>query len=264
MPKVSVVIPFRNCCLTVEQAVDSVIKQNLNDVELVAVLDRDDGTIEGKLRQYSDAIGLTIVKSDFRRFGFPEMLNQGVSAASGPLIARLDDDDISHVQRLKVQSEAFYSQPSTVLVTGWADALDVHGHIRFQIRPSLDPSAELLWDNVICHSSVMFPRDLVLDLGGYRRDLDGCEDYDLWLRLSTVGQIYAIQETVVDYFLNPQGMTKTPLRRRAIANLNESRRLAQQYQGVPQIRRLIQNSLWTTKNVLRGLSLQITRTSSKG
>jgi hypothetical protein len=53
--------------------------------------------------------------------------------------------------------------------------------------------------NVIAHPSVMYKKSAVEHVGGYRSEFNGSEDYDLWIRLSNVGQLVNLNESLTNY-----------------------------------------------------------------
>ena len=57
----------------------------------------------------------------------------------------------------------------------------------------------MLTGNGALHSTVMFRRDAVRDIGGYRDSWFPVEDYDLWLRLLEVGEFEALTTTETTY-----------------------------------------------------------------
>jgi hypothetical protein len=55
---------------------------------------------------------------------------------------------------------------------------------------------DLFVESPLCHPSVMARREALLAVGGYR-DIDGPEDYDLWLRLARAGHLMASHPEVL-------------------------------------------------------------------
>jgi len=101
MKHVSVVIPTRNRPALVMRAVQSVIAQTLSDIEIIVVIDGDDGITETTLQK--------LVDPRLRIFVLPEnggasaARNFGASVATAPWIAFLDDDDEMLPERLAIQ-----------------------------------------------------------------------------------------------------------------------------------------------------------------
>jgi hypothetical protein len=98
----------------------------------------------------------------------------------------MDSDDISKPDRLKHQV-MFMNKNKDVAVLGTSyQIIDEKGlPVRNVIMPSSDKSIRrrLYYTNPICHPSVVFRKDIVVEAGGYLGGLHA-EDYDLWSRLS--------------------------------------------------------------------------------
>jgi hypothetical protein len=101
-----------------------------------------------------------------------------------------------------------------------------------------------LGDNVICHSSAVFSRRAALEVGGYGQSLPGCEDYDLWLKLITKGEIRAVQELIIDYLMNPIGISRVPIPFETMKLISQSRRVAQKHLNVGFAKSRIQEKKW--------------------
>jgi GT2 family glycosyltransferase len=195
---------------------------------LVAILDRDSGDNLELIRKLIPASQLKVLDVNYEDIGFSKMLNMGVHAANSDLIARLDDDDVATTDRIENQIR-FFEDNETVLVTGWAEVVDLQGLRKYEIKPS-DNEVELFKElrkvNVIPHSTVLFRKEQFLQVGGYRHELVGCEDYDLWLRLVGLGRFRSVEKKIITYLSNPVGMTSKPIPRSSYKFLAQSRQKA--------------------------------------
>lgn len=250
VPMVSVIIPVRPNSSTLLKSLKSITSQSYRSFEIIAVLDRDNGKNYKIFSENVGEIPLTVIHTNYLEIGFPEMLNLGIRASKGVYIARIDDDDYSHPHRLQLQVNLLEQFPLTVLVGGWTNVVDQFGSIQYTIRPSGCPAHELLSDNVICHSSAVFLKSAALEVGGYGQNLPGCEDYDLWLKLITKGEIRAVQELIVDYFMNPIGISRVPIPIETLKQINQSRRKAQKHLNVGLLRSFSQRKKWETPQLI--------------
>jgi glycosyltransferase involved in cell wall biosynthesis len=253
-PLVSVLIPIRPNCPTLQYSLSSIANQSYRNFEVIAVLDRDDGENSKVLTETFPDTDTKIIHTDYSQIGFAEMLNLGIRASNGAFIARHDDDDFSHPQRIKLQIDLLNKFPNTVLVGGWTNVVSPDGNNIYLIKPSQNPALELLSQNVICHSSATFSKQAALVVGGYGENLSGCEDYDLWLKLIAEGEIRAIQSIIVDYLLNQNGMSRSPISKETMKLLNHSRKLAQKHLRIGLIKRLSQKKLWESSQKLANKS----------
>jgi len=191
-------MPVRNEERYLPQALDSLRRQTLREWELVAV---DDGSTDATGAMLAAAAGsdrrIRVLPNPGR--GLVAALNHGLAACRAPLVARMDGDDISHPCRLARQAEYLRSAAECGLVTcsfrhfprqdlkvgmlayeRWQNSLVDHRRVM----------ADLYVESPFVHPAVMFRRDAVVDVGGYR-DMGWAEDYDLWLRLAAAGVRFA-------------------------------------------------------------------------
>jgi GT2 family glycosyltransferase len=125
--------------------------------------------------------------------GIAHALNLGLVVARGKYVARQDADDICLSGRLRRQVDVLDLESETVLVSAGYDLIDARGR-RLGSERRFDPPEVtayfLNFSNVIGgHGQVMFRRDVVRYLGGYREAFALSEDYDLWTRLTRVGRV---------------------------------------------------------------------------
>ena len=182
-PLVSVVMSVRNGERHLREAVDSVLDQTLESLELIVV---DDGSTDGSaavLAAIRDPRLLTISQEPR---GLAAALNAGIARARADLIARMDADDVADPKRLEIQQAAMQERPGLALLGTAATLEDESGRELGVWRPP-ETQAEirrlLPRLNPFAHPTVMFRRDVVEALGGYRESMPFAQDYDLWLRL---------------------------------------------------------------------------------
>lgn len=215
-PRVSVVLPVYNGSMFLREAIDSILNQTMQDLELVIV---DDGSTDSSreiIASVTDPRVVTILRD--RNYGLADTLNLGVDTASASLIARQDQDDLSFPQRLARQVDFLASHPQVGLLGTWAEirSIDNHGTWRptgAHRHPDRDVVLRwrLLWNNPFVHSSVMFDRQIFQDAGRYGTDPRASfpEDYDLWSRMAPHTCLANLPEALVSYRQSPSGMSRT-------------------------------------------------------
>lgn len=215
-PDVSVILPVHNGVQTVAESIDSILSQELVLFELIVVDDASTDASRAVLSAFDDP---RIVRLELdANQGLAEALNRGIAASRAPLIARQDQDDIAHPQRLRRQLEYFATQEDLVLLGTWAtivapDELGSWTKVGEHRHPQQDDElrVRLLWNNPFVHSSVVFARDAFDAVGGYRRDptQNFPEDYDLWTRMAKVGRLGNVPEQLLTYRMTIDGMSRT-------------------------------------------------------
>jgi glycosyltransferase involved in cell wall biosynthesis len=199
-PTVSVLMPVYNGASFLEVSVNSILSQTVGDFELIIV---DDGSID-----QTPIILSSLAAKDFRirllhnssRQGISATLNQAARLACGPLIARMDADDWAHESRFASQIEAF--QRSAGLVVCGSNAT----HVDEQMRPIFHTGLPLsdwdircatLFENPFAHSAVMMQADAFRRIGGYNERYSTTQDYELWTRLMTLGEVRNLEDSLI-------------------------------------------------------------------
>ncbi len=190
MPGVSVIMPVKNQEDYIEVALQSVIDQEFNDIEIIVVNDGSTDCTANKLSSFLHDDRLQIVELPESR-GIVTALNTGLAAATGDFVARMDGDDIMHPARIRKQYEFSRSNPDVDLcgccVTCFTDSGPVsQGVHNFQEwHNSLLTSAEMrrniYVDSPMVHPTFFAARSFFRRMCGYQ-DTGFAEDYDFIFR----------------------------------------------------------------------------------
>jgi cellulose synthase/poly-beta-1,6-N-acetylglucosamine synthase-like glycosyltransferase len=127
---------------------------------------------------------ICVISTKVRHLNFS--LSLGLHVARAGLIARMDTDDIAQPDRLEKQVDFMLNNPSVAVLGTQYQVIDDNDQVVSEQRLPTDNRAirdSMFWGNPLCHPSVMFRRDVVLEAGAYIGGLYA-EDYDLWARLS--------------------------------------------------------------------------------
>jgi glycosyltransferase involved in cell wall biosynthesis len=192
--RVSVVLPVRDACRTVDDAMSDLLAQTVRPLEIVAV---DDGSVDGSGERLEGWAGRDDRVRVLRRppRGLVAALNDGLAACRAPLVARMDADDRCPPDRLAAQLAYLDQHPEVAVVGSLVEGCAVDGG---PLRPGM--ARYLAWSNQLCtpaaiarerfvesplvHPSVLARREALAE--GYR-DGPFPEDYELWLRLAGRG-----------------------------------------------------------------------------
>lgn len=211
VPLVSVVLPIYNGAADVSRAVASILSQTYDDFELITI---DDGSRDNSysiLQSISDP-RLRIFRQE--NMGLAATLNRGIALARGRYIARQDQDDLSHPERLAKQVAFMEANPECALLGTAADIwVGDQSTGRSHDHPTKHSLLcfDLLFNNPFVHSSVMLRRDAVLTIGGYSTDpsRQPPEDYELWSRMVRQYRVANLADRLLVYREVPQSMSRT-------------------------------------------------------
>lgn len=207
-PLVSIILPAYNGAQWIEKAIQSVLAQSVTDFELLII---NDGSTDA-----TEVIALNLAKEDSRiryiknerNLGIQRTRNISLEQARGEFIAEIDQDD-EWIDRDKIKKQLNFLKAHTdyVLVGTGAIMVDSEGQETaryFMPKTDEEIRKKLLRKNCFIHSSVMYRKNPVKEIGGYAVDRMS-EDHDLWLRLGRVGKFGNLEDYAVKYFLNSKG-----------------------------------------------------------
>jgi glycosyltransferase involved in cell wall biosynthesis len=183
LPLVSVLMSVHDDARFVREAVESVLRQTLTDLELVVVDDASTDATPELLSSVGDP-RLRLMRND-ERSGLAASLNRGLETAQGRYVARLDSDDVALPDRLQLQVARIEADPRVAVLGCAVRDLDEHGVAGGQHRSPLGPRAVRwlsLFSSPFFHPTVLVDRE-VLDGLRYDTAYLESEDYDLWTRL---------------------------------------------------------------------------------
>lgn len=212
-PTVSVVLPTLNEAEYISGAIDSILNQTLRELELI-IIDggSSDGTID-IIESKADSRMTLIKQTDSK--GLAVALNRGIDASSAPYVARMDADDRSRQTRLEKQVALFNAHESLVLVSSWCQLIGQNGEYldveKVNVPDDSIVKKLIAEDQFVRHGSLVFRRDALTKLGGYRPAFDLAEDYDLLLRLFEQyddTQFQIVPEILYDYRISPRQKIK--------------------------------------------------------
>lgn len=155
-------------------------------------------------------------------FKLSEKLNRCIYHASGIFIARMDDDDFSEPLRFEKQIKFLEYNPEISFVGSNVKLYQDGKYVGVRLFPERPQTKDFLFVQPFIHPSVIFRKDNLLDIGGYceHNYCDGCEDYDLFLRMYKAGYYGAnLQEPIFDYTIQSVGTTN----RSFVMRVNEVR-----------------------------------------
>lgn len=172
-----------------EEAVMSILEQSFTDFEFIIYDDGSDRETAEYLHKYEKLDERVTLISNPVNHGLAYSLNTCIDVARGKYLARMDDDDISGRNRLRVQYDYMEAHPDVAYVGCSARLLDeggVWGVRRMEERPD---AAAFLKCSPFIHPTVMIRRTIFENPDAYydTKEHWRCEDYELFMRLYRLG-----------------------------------------------------------------------------
>lgn len=207
---ISVIIPAYNCESTIQEAIDSVLQQNV----LLEVLVIDDGStdgLDGVMQDYTQDDRIIYLKNE-KNLGPSATRNRGVQQAKGEYIAFLDADDYWEQNKLSRQLDLIQKTGSVLCATG-RELITHEGNPTGRIIPVKEyiTYKDMLYQNWINNSSVLVKRDVLLEFPMENDDIH--EDYLLWLKvLKKYDTAYTINEPLLKYRMSKNSKSGSKLK----------------------------------------------------
>lgn len=198
VPSITIVLPVYNGERYLREAIDSVLAQTYRDFELWVV---NDGSTDGTVA-IVDSYGDPRVKriDNPHNMGLVATLNRAFALVESPFIARMDDDDLWHPQKLELQMALMESRPdvgvcgTSIHKFGDVDAV----HIFPEESDAL--KVGLLFYCMMSHPSVVYRRSMLLETGlQYQQEWFPAEDYKMWIDVLKCSRIHNLQQPLVEY-----------------------------------------------------------------
>ncbi len=210
-----------NAELYLADAIKSILEQTYRDFEFIII---DDGSTDRSIEIVKSFYDTRIVFLQQPNKGLAYSLNRGIRESRGKYIARMDADDISAPTRLEKQVDFLNQNPKYILVGCNGIQIDEQGcylsklyrsNSREQIIKELS-----LGISPFIHGSVIFKKEFALVSGLYDEKKVTFEDWDLWMKMFSRGDMTNLEESLYSYRLTPGSVTTLPPkqseRRRAI------------------------------------------------
>ena len=206
------ILPVRNRRAFLEESLASAVARTGPDDEIVVV---DDGSSDGTsedLRAPADRVRVLRTEG----VGPSRARNRGIAAARGRFVAFLDSDDAWLPAGLDEQVAALQSEAGHGLSHARAEPVDAVGQPLERLRkpPLAGPALRhLLRRNPVTTSTVVVPRAVLDEVGGFDEDLARSMDRDLWIRIAERRPFHWLDVTVARYRFHAEQLIRS---RRAV------------------------------------------------
>jgi O-antigen biosynthesis protein len=182
-PLISIITPvFNTPASWLRECVESVLSQVYKNWELILIDDHSsDADTLRSLAELAASDPRIVLARDEKKRGISAASNRGLAVARGEWVAFLDHDDLLEPDALFQNVKWIQNHPDTDVLYSDEDKLTERGFDSPIFKPDWSPDY-FLSCNYICHLTLI-RRELVKQVGGFRSEFDGAQDYDLFLRV---------------------------------------------------------------------------------
>lgn len=220
MPWLSVIIPTRNGACYLAAALDSIVAQGDDNLEVILV---DDGSTDETLeiaKSYLARLPLRIVACEHRG-SWVAGTNDGMALATGAYLSWLHQDDIWHPARLSVMRELVRRNPHADLFVHPVSFMDASsrqvGTWRCPLPSCGGPIApaqvieRLLVQDFLASTAPIFKASAAHNAGPLDEELWFNADWDYWLKLAGAGETVYHPEVLSSFRVHRGSQTMTRL-----------------------------------------------------
>ncbi len=184
-PLISIVVPVYNVEASIlKECIESVLMQSYSNFELCLADDcstkKETVTCLKKYEKKDKRIKVVYRKKNGH---ISEATNSAIKIASGEFIGLLDNDDLLSENALYEVVKVLNQNKKIDMIYSDEDKIALNGKRYFpHFKPDFSPDS-LLSSNYICHFTVL-RKSIVDELGGFRSEYNGSQDYDMFLRFT--------------------------------------------------------------------------------
>ncbi|MEP6512760.1 MAG: glycosyltransferase family 2 protein [Parafilimonas sp.] len=207
LPKVSVLIPTYNYAHFLDESIQSVLNQTFTDFELIIVDNCSTDHTAEVVQKYLIDKRISYYKNS-TNIGMIPNYNKCLEYAKAEYIKYLCGDDKFHPQLLEKFVPVMDEYPNVYIVTSNSEMFGSRTKKREAPFKYLQEGKKVIYEslkegrgNWIGEPTVVMFRKSALKVGKFATDpnLSGLNDWEMWLRMLTVGDCYIIPETL-SYF----------------------------------------------------------------
>jgi glycosyltransferase involved in cell wall biosynthesis len=213
-PRVSFIVPTYNYARFVTKAVDSLLEQDFEALEVIVIDDCSTDATPHVLKRYESDPRVKLVRHSENR-GHIRTYNEGLQMAAGEFVGLLSADDVClHSDAIARQLALFESDSEVGFVYSPLAYVDSDGCLVNVVRrwgadsmhDGLVEFRDLAFTNFIPASGTLVRASCHREIGYYDTRLPHAGDWDLWLRLAARYRVGYVAEAIYGWRLHEVNM----------------------------------------------------------
>jgi len=179
-PRITIYIASHNYGKYLSEAIESVLRQSVDDWELIIIDDNSTDNTPEIMQRYKGHPQISLFRTE--SIGLPAVSNYALSKARGRYVIRLDGDDVFDENILLVLGNYLDKHSEIALVFPDYYLVDIYGDVYSHERRRIHNgnSRMDLPPNGAC---TLVRKDVLASVGGYREDLGAQDGFDLWTKI---------------------------------------------------------------------------------
>lgn len=229
MPFLSVIIPLYNKGFIISETLQSVLAQTFTDFEVVVI---NDGSTDNGFEIVSQFLDERIKCFQQKNKGVAAARNLGIAKAKGEFIAFLDADDYWYPNHLEELVKLINDFPNCGMYCSRYQTMIAKNHI---INNSFSYSfaddyrgivsdffQASLVNRIATSSSIIVPKNIILEFNGFNIAISNGEDLELWIKIAIKNNV-AINNVIsaIYHFEAQNSLAKLKFTKKALIDLNQ-------------------------------------------
>jgi glycosyltransferase involved in cell wall biosynthesis len=206
-PLVSVIIPTYNRVHLVGRAIRSVLEQSYQNFELIIVDDGSTDETEALLRMFQEKdLRIKCIKHG-RNEGGSAARNAGIKQAKGKFLVFLDSDDEWLPGKLASEVDVALQYPQYIIYAfGYSFVHEGTGRMVSHLsKKQVVNQKNVLRQECLATNDFMVRKDAIEAIGCFDENLPARQDWDLWIRITSLGQGKQMPLNMVNKYLHHSG-----------------------------------------------------------
>lgn len=182
---ISVIMSTHNRSKTLRRAIDSILKQTYSNYEFIICDDNSNDDTQDILNSYSSKFSNIKIITNDSNLGLQKSLNKCIRASSGEYIARMDDDDYSYPNRLRVEMDFIKNNKLDFVGSNIDLFSEKNNNYGVKKYPEFPVKDDLIKECCFAHPTILIKSNVLKENHGYSENVEHLriEDYELWMRL---------------------------------------------------------------------------------
>lgn len=193
-------------------ALKSLSEQTFTDFEIIVL---EHGSTDNSLyilnSWHDERLRLEVLPENIGR---TSALNRCLKRSSGKYIAILDSDDVADPERFRLQCNFLDAHQNVGVVGTWSSFIDDLGHRFYEHRPATTHQGilrTLATKNPFTNSSILYRRELAMEIGGYDFNFLYAQDFDFIVKMAMRSEVSILPNSLCFWRESSTSLTNNAL-----------------------------------------------------